>query len=120
MDEVGDIIAESVCGFINSEFGKTTIDRLLDVGVDMTAEIPEEPAGEQLAGKSFVVTGTLTKYTRDEIHDLIQKHGGKKAASVSSKTDFLVAGEKAGSKLAKAEKLGVKIIGEDEFEQLIR
>ena len=76
-------------------------------------------SGDQLQGKSLVVTGTLTKYTRDEIHALIQSHGGKATSSVSKKTDYLVAGEKAGSKLAKAEQLGVQVLSEDEFEQLI-
>ena len=77
-------------------------------------------ASESLLDKTFVVTGKLTKYTRDEIQDLIRQHGGKTSSSVSAKTDYLVAGEKAGSKLAKAEKLGVQVLSEDGFEALIR
>jgi DNA ligase (NAD+) len=73
-----------------------------------------------LARKTLVVTGTLKKYTREEIQELIAKHGGKAASSVSKSTDYLVAGEKAGSKLEKAEKLGVKVITEEELEGLIR
>jgi DNA ligase (NAD+) len=66
-----------------------------------------------------VVTGTLTKYSRDEIQDLIAKHGGHAASSVSKSTDYVVAGEKAGSKLEKAQKLGVKVLSEEEFEKLL-
>ena len=73
----------------------------------------------KLEGKTLVVTGTLTKYTRDEIEELIAQHGGHAASSVSKKTDYLVAGEKAGSKLEKAKELGVKVLSEEEFEKLI-
>ena len=66
-----------------------------------------------------MVTGTLIKYTRDEINELITRHGGRAASSVSKKTDYVVAGEKAGSKLAKAEQLGVPVLNEDEFEGLL-
>lgn len=65
------------------------------------------------------MTGTLTNYTRNQIHDLIVTHGGKTSSSVSGKTDCLVAGENAGSKLAKAEKLGVQVLSEADFESLI-
>ena len=66
-----------------------------------------------------MVTGTLKGYTRDEIHEVIARHGGRAASSVSNKTDYLVAGEQAGSKLAKARQLGVAILSEEEFESLI-
>ena len=68
-----------------------------------------------MAGKTLVVTGTLEKYTRDEIEELIARHGGRAASSVSKKTDYVVAGEEAGSKLDKAKQLGVKVITEEEF-----
>ena len=67
----------------------------------------------------MVVTGTLTSYTRDEIEELITRHGGRAASSVSAKTDFVVAGEKAGSKLAKAQQLGVRVLTEAQFRALI-
>jgi DNA ligase (NAD+) len=76
-------------------------------------------AGTSLAGKTLVVTGTLTKYSRGEIEELIVKHGGKASGSVSKSTDYLVAGEKAGSKLDKAQALGVPVITEDDFEALL-
>ena len=80
----------------------------------------EDDAGEAVfAGKTFVVTGTLSKYTRDHVHELIERHGGRASSSVSGKTDYVLAGEKAGSKLAKAEKLGVSVISETDFEQMI-
>ena len=77
------------------------------------------PASSGLAGKTVVVTGTLTRYGRDEIEALIKKSGGKSSGSVSKKTDFVVAGEKAGSKLEKAKQLGVPVLTEAEFEKLI-
>ncbi len=72
-----------------------------------------------LEGKTLVVTGTLTRDTRDEIKEMITRHGGRAASSVSKKTDYVVAGEKAGSKLAKAERLGVAVLTEEQFETLL-
>jgi DNA ligase (NAD+) len=72
-----------------------------------------------LSGKTLVVTGTLDKYTREEIESLIEQHGGRAASSVSKSTDYLIAGEKAGTKLAKARKFGVAIITESQFDELI-
>lgn len=118
--EIGEVIAASVYRFLHDEHGKAVIDRLLEVGVDMTeARIDTLTNGEsKLAGKTFVVTGTLTRFTREEIKELIEKLGGRASDSVSKKTDFLVAGEKAGSKLEKAQSLGVTILNEDEFAKL--
>ena len=73
-----------------------------------------------MEGKTLVVTGTLQKYSRDEIEELITRHGGHAASSVSKNTDYLVAGEKAGSKLAKAQELGVPVITEEDFERLLQ
>ena len=88
----------------------------------MTEDRAPEPAqagGADLTGKTFVVTGTLKKYQREEIEALIRKLGGKATGSVSKNTDFLIAGEKAGSKLDKARSLGVKVLSEDEFDEMI-
>ena len=71
-------------------------------------------------GKTFVLTGTLSKYTRDEASSIIEKFGGKTSSSVSKKTDYVLAGEEAGSKLTKAESLGITIISEKEFEEMIK
>ncbi len=120
INEIGPIIAESVHQFLVGEFGTAAIDDLASLGIVM--EVPQvagEERSEILAGKTLVVTGTLVKYTRDEIKELIIRHGGKASSSVSSKTDYVVAGEKAGSKLAKAESLGVKVLTEEEFEGLL-
>jgi DNA ligase (NAD+) len=79
------------------------------------ASVTEATAGGKLAGKTLVVTGTMVRLKRDEIEQLIRDHGGKASGSVSKKTDFVVAGEAAGSKLTKAQELGVKVLTEDEF-----
>ena len=120
INDIGEIIAESVYNFLHSDHGKAAIDELHRLGVNMEAPKKEaESVGAIFEGKTFVVTGTLSKYTRDEVHELIVRHGGRASSSVSKKTDYVVAGEKAGSKLTKAEKLGVPVINEDEFEKLI-
>jgi len=120
VNEIGEIIAESVQDFLHSEHGAEAVEELRQLGVNMEAPKKEDDAGEPaLAGKTFVVTGTLTKYTRDEVRELIERHGGRASSSVSGKTDYVLAGEKAGSKLAKAEKLGVPVISETDFEQMI-
>lgn len=116
--EVGPVIAQSVYDFLHSDFGRRTIAELHQLGIDMTA--PRRAAGGALAGKTIVVTGTLSHYTRDQIQELIIQHGGHPASSVSRQTDFVVAGEKAGSKLDKARELGVPVLNEQEFEALLR
>jgi DNA ligase (NAD+) len=120
VDGVGPIIAQSVYDYLHSDYGSQTIADLRAQGIDMQAPKKVLPAGGgKLAGKTIVVTGTLTKYSRDEIKELIEQNGGKASSSVSKKTDFVLAGEEAGSKLAKAQELGVKVINEEEFDGLI-
>jgi DNA ligase (NAD+) len=119
-NEIGPVIAKSVFDFLHSEFGRKAIDDLRAQGVAMESPaVPAAGGAGKLEGKTLVVTGTLVKYGRDEINELISKHGGHAASSVSKKTDYLVAGEKAGSKLDKARELGVKVLSEEEFEKLI-
>ena len=79
-----------------------------------------EPRDDRFAGKTFVLTGTLEKYTREEASEIIEKFGGKTSGTVSKKTSYVLAGEQAGSKLTKAENLGIAIISEQEFEKMIR
>jgi DNA ligase (NAD+) len=120
VSEVGEIIADSVYRFFSSEHGQQTVRDLQESGV-VTEESRDAStsASQMLAGKTLVVTGTLSKYNRDQIHELIEQHGGKTASSVSSKTSYLVAGENAGSKLDKARSLGVAVLSEDDFDALI-
>ncbi|MEQ8837471.1 MAG: helix-hairpin-helix domain-containing protein, partial [Lacipirellulaceae bacterium] len=118
---IGEEIAKSLYHFLHSERGQFVFQELREAGVDLTEPQPEATEGgsQLFAGKSLVVTGKLEQYSRDEIHDLIRQHGGRAASSVSKSTDYLIAGEKAGSKLAKAEKLGVAVISEGEFLEML-
>jgi DNA ligase (NAD+) len=119
-NEIGPVIAKSVYDFLHSDFGCKAIEDLRSQGVKMgSTSAPAVAGARKLEGKTLVVTGTLVKYGRDEINELITRHGGHAASSVSKKTDYVVAGEKAGSKLEKARQLGVKVLSEEEFERLI-
>jgi DNA ligase (NAD+) len=123
VNEIGPVIATSVYEFLHSEYGQQTMADLQQLGLKMDEEVkrivPTGGGTGALAGKTLVVTGTLSKYKRNEIEELIVQHGGRASGSVSSKTDYLVAGADAGSKLEKAKSLGVKIITEAEFDELI-
>jgi DNA ligase (NAD+) len=122
VEDVGPVIAASVHTFLHGEHGSRAIERLRDAGLDMTSPkraVESSGTAGPLSGKTLVVTGTLSKYKRDEIESLIEQHGGRAASSVSKKTDYLVAGDDAGSKLDKARALGVAIISEQEFDNLI-
>jgi DNA ligase (NAD+) len=120
VDEVGPVIAQSVYQYLSGEYGGSTIAELRELGVNMEAPRSAGPKTDgALAGKTLVVTGTLSKYTRDEIEELIARHGGRATSSVSKSTDYLVAGEKAGSKLTKARDLGVPVISEAQLDEII-
>ncbi len=116
---IGPIRAKSIYQFFHSEIGQQLVQDLRELGIKLTEDVVSVPKSSGIAGKSLVVTGTLKRYKRDEIEDLIKHLGGKASGSVSKKTDYLVAGEEAGSKLDKARQLGVKVISEDEFDKLI-
>ena len=118
-EEIGKIIAESIYNFFREEQTIDLINKLKEYGVNMVAQ-KEEGADERFAGQTFVLTGTLEKYSREEASDVIEKFGGKTSGTVSKKTTYVLAGESAGSKLAKAQSLGVKIITEPEFEEMIK
>jgi DNA ligase (NAD+) len=120
VNEIGPIIAESVYEYLKSPFGTRTIDDLARSGVNMQSPRRATATRRALEGKTAVVTGTLSRYTRDEIQELITQHGGHAASSVSKKTDYVVAGESAGSKLAKARELGVPVLNEEQFEELLK
>ncbi|MGE3314839.1 MAG: NAD-dependent DNA ligase LigA [Planctomycetaceae bacterium] len=120
VNEIGPVIARSVHAYFASESGRRIVEQLRRHGLNFGSPVVRASKVEgKLSGKTLVVTGTLVRYTREEIQELIKEHGGKAASSVSSKTDYVVAGEKAGSKLEKAEKLGVKVLTEDAFLKLI-
>ncbi len=120
VEDVGDVVAASIRDFFEVAENRELIEQLRAAGLNLRAELSEsDDAPKPLAGKSFVVTGTLHGGTRDEMHERIQRLGGRVASSISKKTDYLVAGEKAGSKLDKALGLGVTVLTEQEFETLI-
>ena len=115
--DIGLTTAESLREFFDSTVGKNLLERFEEYGLTMEQEDTRQ--SDALAGKTVVVTGTLQTLKRNEIKELIENNGGKATGSVSKKTDYLVAGENAGSKLAKAESLGVQVLTEEEFLQLI-
>lgn len=117
IEDVGEITAKTIYEFFKQEQTRDLIQRLKDAGVNM--EVLEEIVDNRFEGKTFVLTGTLEHYSREEAGSIIEKLGGKTSSSVSKKTDYVLAGEEAGSKLKKAQELGVNIISEDEFINLI-
>ncbi|OYW14524.1 MAG: NAD-dependent DNA ligase LigA [Planctomycetales bacterium 12-60-4] len=122
VEEIGPVIAASVDRFFQSDVGSRIVDDLraagLNFGTPVAVRSPTSAEGP-LTGKTLVVTGTLQRFKREEIQELIHELGGKSASSVSKKTDYVVAGAEAGSKLAKAQSLGIRVLTEDEFLTLI-
>lgn len=117
--DVGDIVAQDVMSFFKEEKVLETIDELLELGVNPKfeeVEVTENP----FRGKTVVATGSLQNYSRSEIKEKLESLGAKVAGSVSKKTDYVIAGEVAGSKLTKAQELGVKVLSEEEFEEILR
>lgn len=119
VQDVGDIVAKCVLEFFSEEKVIKTIDELLELGVSPHYE-EKEIIESQFEGKTVVVTGTLQNYTRGSIKEKLESLGAKVSGSVSKKTDYVLAGEEAGSKLTKANDLGVKVISEEEFEEMIK
>jgi DNA ligase (NAD+) len=118
-DGIGAQIAASVVLFFQQEANRALIERLRAAGVDLTAPKRDRASAGPLAGKTFVLTGTLPNLTREEASELITAAGGKVSSAVSKKTTYLVAGEEAGSKLVKAESLGIEIIDEDALRAIL-
>ena len=119
IDDVGPVVAARVRTFFDEQHNIDEISRLQKFGVSWPESDPVQTKSDgSLSGKTFVITGTLPSMTRDEAKDLIRSLGGKVTGSVSKKTDFLVAGEKAGSKLSKAEELGIRVLSEGELTSL--
>lgn len=117
IDGMGGVMADSIIDYFSLDTTKSMILQLETLGVNTKSKT--ELTDSRFEGLTFVVTGTLSKYGRKEIETLIESYGGKAASSVSKKTDYVLAGEAAGSKLRKANELGVNVISEDDFEKMI-
>lgn len=118
IEGIGGIIAQSIYDFFHEERNVKMIEELKELGVNPVSKV--KPKSDKLAGKTFVLTGTLQNMTRDETSAIIKSHGGKTSSSVSKKTSYVLAGENAGSKLDKAQNLGVIILTEDDFLEMIK
>ena len=118
-NDIGEVMAKSIYEFFKEDQTIDLINKLKEVGVNMES-LEEESTDTRFEGMTFVLTGTLSKYSRNEASDIIEKLGGKTSGSVSKKTTYVLAGEDAGSKLTKAQSLGVTVITEDDFEKLIK
>ena len=119
MNDIGEVMANSIVEFFAQEQTKDLINKLKKSGVN-TKLLEDSNIDNRFEGKTFVLTGSLEKFTRKEAEELIEKYGGKASSTVSKKTDYVLAGEDAGSKLRKAQQLGINIISEDEFTEMIR
>ncbi len=120
IDGIGDITAGAIWGYFHGRFGEcTTLTALVAAGVNMTSEYYSKDSGGTLSGKTFVITGVLPSLTREQAKALIESNGGKVSGSVSKKTDYLLAGDNAGSKLSKAQGLGITVIDESALKALL-
>ena len=120
IEDVGPQIAENIVRYFEDMRNLEILERLRKAGVQMEGEAAEEPQSDKLTGMSIVISGTFSRHSRDEYKALIEAHGGKNVGSVSKKTSFILAGENMGpEKLKKAESLGIKLMSEEEFLQLI-
>ena len=118
-DGVGEVIAQSIIEWFAVDWHQEIISKWQKAGVQLVEVARESTEPQTLKGLTLVVTGSLEDFTRDGVSEVITSHGGKTSSSVSKKTDFVVAGEAAGSKLAKAEELGVRVLNESEFKTLL-
>ena len=117
VEDIGEIIAQNIVDYFKDENNLNEMQRLFDAGVKILAE--SENKSEKLSGLTFVLTGTLPNYSRIEMTKIIEENGGKTASSVSKNTNYVLAGEEAGSKLDKAKALGVSVLTESEFFELL-
>ncbi|HEY4127540.1 MAG TPA: NAD-dependent DNA ligase LigA [Gammaproteobacteria bacterium] len=120
VEGIGPVVAEQIGAFFNQPGNRKVIERLVKAGVHWPAAAKAAAGSQNLAGKTLVLTGTLPTMTRDQAKDLILSHGGKVAGSVSKKTDYVVAGSEAGSKLSDAQKLGIVILDEAGLKKLLQ
>lgn len=115
IEDIGPTVAESICSFFNNPNNIRIIKKLLDYGLPSIVIKGEKIMSKKFEGKTFVLTGKLEHMTRNEASDLIQLQGGKISSSVSSKTDYVIVGDKPGSKLTRATELGIKLLDEEDF-----
>ena len=116
--QIGEKVAKSIVDFFSDPVKVALLKKLQQAGISPQGEVVVQQGGP-LAGKTFVITGVLSKWSRKEAEELVEQAGGRAAGSVSKKTDYVLAGENAGSKLDKAEKLGIEILDEAAFAELI-
>jgi DNA ligase (NAD+) len=119
VDDVGPVVAQSIRTFFDQPHNREVVEQLRACGVTWTEGQAAERAAQPLAGKTLVITGTLPTLSRDQAKDQVEAAGGKVAGSVSKKTDYVVAGAEAGSKLTKALALGVKVIDENQLMEVL-
>jgi DNA ligase (NAD+) len=117
--DVGPVVAASIARFFAEPHNREVVEQLRAAGVQWEEGAPSAAAHAPLAGKTFVLTGTLPSLTREEAKELIEARGGKVAGSVSKKTHYVVAGAEAGSKLEKAQELGLSILDESQLKELL-
>ena len=120
-EDIGEVMAASLHEFFRNNRNREVVEKLRRAGVNLEAAAAErKTAAGAWSGKTFVLTGALGKFTREDATRLIEERGGKVSGSVSKKTDFVVVGADAGSKLDKARQLGIKVLNEEEFEKLLK
>ncbi len=119
LPDIGPVVAESLYQYFNNEHEQDVLDQLINLGVVVPLQVPEQGGEGVFTGKTVVLTGTLEGYSREEAAEIIRSNGGKISSSVSSETSYVLAGDKAGSKLQKAEQLGVAVLSEDQFNAML-
>ena len=120
LPEFGETISQDIVDFFKQDKIHHILEKLKEAGVNMQSKINESKKDDRFAGKTFVLTGTLPTLTRDQASEIIQSYGGKVSGSVSKKTSYVLAGEEAGSKLVKAQNLGITILSEEQFNEMIK
>lgn len=120
VDEIGERIAQSVLSHFRDEKNLQLVERLKAAGVQLEMDSPAENQSDKLSGRSFVISGVFQNHSRDELKNLIEENGGKNSSSISARTHYVVAGENMGpSKYEKAQKLGIPIITEEDFMEML-
>ena len=120
LPDIGLITAESIVDYLSNDNNLRFINELIEIGMNSQYEIQDKNTDNIFSGKTIVLTGKLVELTRNEAKEYLERFGAKVTGSVTSKTDYVIAGEKAGSKLAKAEQLGIQVLGEDEFIDIMK